>query len=342
MPTSGTPRSTGLPAPSKACCCATIIRPTSSGAREKTGNDRLGLIDFQDALIGPSAYDVASLAMDARVTVSAGDRTARRSRPMSRARQAAGAFDREAFDEAYAVMAAQRNSKILGIFVRLDRRDGKPAYLKHLPRIRDYLRRALAHPALADAARILRSPRPASRSAAVTRHRRHEPPWCLPPGSASGMRPITDTMPKPLVPVAGQDPARPRPRRARRRRRRDGCRQRPSFPRPDPPPCGRRGRAAHRRSPTKATSLLDSAGGIVKALPQLGGDPFYILNADTFWIDRGRLQSRTAGACLGRGADGYSADACRSRSRDRPLQGYRLPRRRGRPARARRTMRRKV
>jgi aminoglycoside/choline kinase family phosphotransferase len=47
-------------------------------------------------------------------------------------------------------MAAQRNSKILGIFVRLDRRDGKPAYLKHLPRIRDYLRRALAHPALAD------------------------------------------------------------------------------------------------------------------------------------------------------------------------------------------------
>jgi len=46
-------------------------------------------------------------------------------------------------------MATQRNSKILGIFVRLDRRDGKPAYLKHLPRIRDYLRRALAHPTLA-------------------------------------------------------------------------------------------------------------------------------------------------------------------------------------------------
>ena len=63
--------------------------------------------------------------------------------------KAPGAFDRDAFEEAYAVMAAQRNSKILGIFVRLDRRDGKPAYLKHLPRIRGYLRRALAHPALA-------------------------------------------------------------------------------------------------------------------------------------------------------------------------------------------------
>ena len=52
------------------------------------------------------------------------------------------------FDLAYATMAAQRNSKILGIFVRLDRRDGKPQYLKLLPRIRDYLKRALAHPEL--------------------------------------------------------------------------------------------------------------------------------------------------------------------------------------------------
>ena len=117
--------------------------------QEKSGNDRLGLIDFQDALIGPSAYDVASLAMDARVTVppTIEKRTVE---AYVRARQSAGGFDKDAFDEAYAVMAAQRNSKILGLFVRLDRRDGKPAYLKHLPRIRDYLRRAFAHPALAE------------------------------------------------------------------------------------------------------------------------------------------------------------------------------------------------
>ena len=70
MPQSGTPRSTGSPAPSRACCCATISRPNIIWRGEKSGNDRLGLIDFQDALIGPSAYDVASLAMDARVTVS--------------------------------------------------------------------------------------------------------------------------------------------------------------------------------------------------------------------------------------------------------------------------------
>lgn len=116
---------------------------------DRTGHDRLGIVDFQDALIGPSAYDLASLAMDARVTVSPEIEQATLSAYIA-ARHAAGPFDEEAFRESYALMAAQRNSKILGIFVRLDRRDGKPAYLKHLPRIRDYLRRALAHPALAD------------------------------------------------------------------------------------------------------------------------------------------------------------------------------------------------
>jgi tRNA threonylcarbamoyl adenosine modification protein YjeE len=114
---------------------------------ERQGHDRLGIIDFQDALIAPSAYDVASLAMDARVTVSLEIERQTLDAYIA-ARHAAGAFDEEAFIEAYAIMVAQRNSKILGIFVRLDRRDGKPAYLKHLPRIRDYLRRALAHPAL--------------------------------------------------------------------------------------------------------------------------------------------------------------------------------------------------
>jgi tRNA threonylcarbamoyl adenosine modification protein YjeE len=116
---------------------------------DRSGHDRLGIVDFQDALMGPSAYDVASLAMDARVTVSPEVEKATLAAYVA-ARHAAGPFDEEAFLETYAIMAAQRNSKILGIFVRLDLRDGKPAYLKHLPRIRDYLGRALAHPALAD------------------------------------------------------------------------------------------------------------------------------------------------------------------------------------------------
>ena len=85
--------------------------------------------------------------MDARVTVAPAIEK-RAIEAYVQARKADGAFYRAAFEESYAVMAAQRNSKILGIFVRLDRRDRKPAYLRHLPRIRAYLRRALAHPSL--------------------------------------------------------------------------------------------------------------------------------------------------------------------------------------------------
>lgn len=120
---------------------------------ERAGRGKLGVIDFQDALIGPVAYDVASLAMDARVTIPAGLEANIRAAYIA-ARKAGGAFDETAFGEAYAVMAAQRNSKVLGIFVRLNERDGKPQYLKHLPRIRDYLRRACAAPVLAPLAEL--------------------------------------------------------------------------------------------------------------------------------------------------------------------------------------------
>ncbi|MDQ6434207.1 tRNA (adenosine(37)-N6)-threonylcarbamoyltransferase complex ATPase subunit type 1 TsaE [Mesorhizobium sp. LHD-90] len=120
---------------------------------KRKGFDRLGILDFQDAMIGPSAYDVASLAMDARVTVPEDVERATVAAYVA-ARRAAGGFDEAGFCEAYAITAAQRNTKILGIFVRLDRRDGKPAYLRHLPRIRAYLRRALVHPALAPVAAL--------------------------------------------------------------------------------------------------------------------------------------------------------------------------------------------
>jgi N-acetylmuramate 1-kinase len=118
---------------------------------DRAGLDGIGLIDFQDALIGPSAYDVASLAQDARVTIAPRLET-EIVEAYAAARAAAGAFDRRAFDRDYAIMAAQRATKILGIFVRLKERDGKSGYLRHLPRIHDYLRRSLVHPALAPVA----------------------------------------------------------------------------------------------------------------------------------------------------------------------------------------------
>jgi aminoglycoside/choline kinase family phosphotransferase len=67
---------------------------------------------------------------------------------MRRRAAADPAFDAERFAAAYAVMGAQRASKILGLFARLDKRDGKPDYLRHLPRIERYLARNLAHPLL--------------------------------------------------------------------------------------------------------------------------------------------------------------------------------------------------
>jgi aminoglycoside/choline kinase family phosphotransferase len=115
---------------------------------EREGLQRVGLIDFQDAVLGPPAYDVASLLQDARVTVPP-DLELKLIGLYARERKSADpAFDVSAFARAYAIMAAQRATKILGIFARLDRRDGKPHYLKHLPRIESYLSRNLAHPAL--------------------------------------------------------------------------------------------------------------------------------------------------------------------------------------------------
>jgi N-acetylmuramate 1-kinase len=115
----------------------------------RTGTARIGVLDFQDALMGSPAYDLASLLQDARVDVPELMEIALLSR-YTRARLIADPkFDAPAFARAYATLAVQRASKILGIFARLEKRDGKPQYLRHLPRVWAYLQRSLAHPALA-------------------------------------------------------------------------------------------------------------------------------------------------------------------------------------------------
>jgi tRNA threonylcarbamoyl adenosine modification protein YjeE len=115
---------------------------------EREGTARVGLLDFQDAVLGPPAYDVASLLQDARVDVPESLEIALLTRYTRARRSAYAAFDAANFAQAYATLAAQRASKILGIFARLERRDGKPQYLRHLPRIWGYLQRSLAHPGL--------------------------------------------------------------------------------------------------------------------------------------------------------------------------------------------------
>jgi hypothetical protein len=109
-------------------------------------NGEQGLIDYQDALVGHRAYDLVSLLQDARRDVSP---------ELERAmldHYAAQVETGPEFEADYARLGAQRNAKIVGIFARLWKRDGKPRYLDYIPRVWDYLERDLAHPALAPVA----------------------------------------------------------------------------------------------------------------------------------------------------------------------------------------------
>ena len=116
---------------------------------EREGIARVGVIDFQDAMRGPPAYDLVSLLQDARVDVAPELEAAVFDHYCAAVTARQTGFDRDAFAFAYAALGAQRNTKILGIFARLAKRDGKPAYLRHVPRLWRYLERDLAHPDLA-------------------------------------------------------------------------------------------------------------------------------------------------------------------------------------------------
>ena len=116
-----------------------LLRP-DQGASEQ------GVIDFQDALVGHPAYDLVSLLQDARRDVS----PELEAKMLARYREQADCGPE--FDADYARLGAQRNTKIVGIFARLNQRDGKPRYLGMIPRVWEALERDLAHPALAPVA----------------------------------------------------------------------------------------------------------------------------------------------------------------------------------------------
>ncbi len=112
---------------------------------DRAGDARVGLLDYQDALAGHAAYDLVSLLEDARRDTTA----------ELRAAMVAGISPPDPNSTptpsapAYAILGAQRNLKIIGIFARLARRDGKPRYLGLIPRVWRHLQRDLDHPSLA-------------------------------------------------------------------------------------------------------------------------------------------------------------------------------------------------
>ncbi|MCB2099976.1 MAG: phosphotransferase [Rhodobacterales bacterium] len=118
---------------------------------DRPGVASLGLLDFQDALAGHPAYDLVSLLEDARRDVP----EALAGAMIERYLAARPGTDRAAFLAAYRVLGAQRHAKVIGIFTRLWKRDGKPGYMRHMARLWRLLERAAADPALAPLARWL-------------------------------------------------------------------------------------------------------------------------------------------------------------------------------------------
>ncbi len=112
---------------------------------DRDGIAACGLLDFQDAVIGPVTYDLMSLLEDARRDIDPALVAAMTDRYLA----AFPALDRAGFAASMAVLGAQRHAKVIGIFTRLCRRDGKPQYLRHIPRVWRLFERSLSHPALA-------------------------------------------------------------------------------------------------------------------------------------------------------------------------------------------------
>lgn len=113
---------------------------------EREGRARVGLLDFQDGVLGHPAYDLVSLLQDARRDVAPELEADMLDLYCSLRKQNDPAFDADAFRTAYALLGLQRNTKIIGIFTRLAKRDHKPKYLGFMPRLWRYMDRGFAHP----------------------------------------------------------------------------------------------------------------------------------------------------------------------------------------------------
>jgi len=119
---------------------------------ERFGAAKVGLLDFQDALLGHPAYDLVSVLQDARRDVPEEVESRMISRYLGQK-----TCDKDAFRTAYALLGAQRNLRILGIFARLCIRDGKDHYVDYIPRVWRYLLRNLADPALVPLRKVVLS-----------------------------------------------------------------------------------------------------------------------------------------------------------------------------------------
>ncbi|WP_321394562.1 phosphotransferase [Emcibacter sp.] len=250
---------------------------------------QVGLLDFQDALMGHRAYDLVSLLQDARRDVG----PELELKMLNDYVELTGLEPAE-FLRDYALLGAQRNAKIIGIFARLCQRDGKDKYLSLIPRVWDLLQRDLDHPALRElkdwfdrkVPGNLRMKAPAAKPQAAARA------MILAAGLGTRMRPLTDETPKPLLKVAGKSMLD---------RLLDGLAAagvRTAVVNmhylADQIEAAVKVRPDHRPKvilSDERDHLMDSGGGVMKALPWFGNRSFYVLNSDLVW------QENTAPGC---------------------------------------------
>jgi aminoglycoside/choline kinase family phosphotransferase len=117
---------------------------------QRDGVEKVGLLDFQDAMSGHPAYDLVSILQDARRDVSPLVQTAMKARYIDQ-----NGLDVDDFSAAYALLGVQRNMRILGVFARLCMRDGKAHYVDLIPRVWAHIETNLAHPALSPVAEMI-------------------------------------------------------------------------------------------------------------------------------------------------------------------------------------------
>ncbi len=268
-----------------------MLRAGKDDQGAQSGLARLGLLDFQDAVIGHPAYDLMSLLQDARREVSPDLEQDMISYYLDISCPEDSGYDRTTFIRDYAILGAQRAAKIIGIFTRLYLRDGKDGYLDKIPAVWAMLCRNLDHPVLRPVKNWLdrHIPPEIRQQAFVPKAFMPDRAMILAAGLGKRMRPLSDHCPKPLISVAGKELL--------------------SWSLAALSAAGVRHavinthyladrisdfidnyhdhRLALALSDERA-ELLDSGGGVKQALEYLGDDPFLVLNSDMIWRDGDR------------------------------------------------------
>lgn len=245
-------------------------------------NGKIGMLDFQDAVIGHAAYDLVSLLQDARRDVDPDTEE----KMVNYMADKLGR-DKQMFKEHYAILGAQRDTKIIGIFARLFLRDGKDSYLKLIPRMWGLLERCFEHPVLVDIKNWMDREVPNQRSIPLN-------PQILGPdhamilaaGLGKRMKPLTDNIPKPLIKIAGKTLLAHSLDALAAAGIKNAVVNKHHFAEQiDQFIAKRKDWRPKVTLSDESDELLDSGGGVKKALPLLGKNPFFILNSDMLWTN---------------------------------------------------------